>query len=74
MSDDLRDRIAAAIADTLTQLRSLTPLPGEELTDCYQLANDVIAIMCDDYINSRGMFHEMDRCLAGESCEEGCNE
>ena len=79
MSDTLRDRIAAA-------LRGHGPMgayyrDGLEFCSCgaetdgllefeAHLADAVIAVVSDEYINSRGMFHELDRCLGCEECNE----
>ena len=55
----LRDRIARVITD------------GGITGDGHgTIADAVIAVVSDEYINSRGMFHEPDRCLGCEECNE----
>jgi hypothetical protein len=66
----LRDRIAYAIAQADGDLEGMTPASLD-----YEMADAVIAVVSDEYINSRGMFHEPDRCLGCEECDDlnNCN-
>ena len=67
MTDNLRDRIAAALLDQHPVSKY-----GDEFVmgKAHWLADTVIAVVSNEYINSRGMFHEPDRCLGCEECND----
>ena len=87
VTDDLRTRIAAvhqahrwgvfrcddgyARTCCRCQWREIADGP----THAEHVADAVIAVVSDEYINSRGMFHEPDRCLGCEECNDlnNCN-
>jgi hypothetical protein len=76
MSDSLRDRIAKAIyleANNWGGPNWETISPKVKPAYMAQ-ADAVIAVISDEYVNSRGMFHEPDRCMAGNGCKEGCSD
>ena len=54
-------------AKPATDLRTriITAMLSED--DVALMADAVIRVVSDEYVNSRGMFHEPDRCLG---CEE----
>lgn len=58
---DLRIRISTAIMDSCH---------GVYLDDAVAAADAVMAVVSDEYVNSRGMFHEPDRCLGCEECAD----
>ena len=62
MSDSLRDRILLALIYSTPN--EYLPPPNAMSTQ----VDAVIAVVSDEYINSRGMFHELDRCLGCEEC------
>jgi len=64
MSDTLRTRIAAVLPKIFDRIAD------GELVEWGDMADAVIAVVSDEYINSRGMFHELDRCLGCEECNE----
>ena len=76
---DLRTRIVAVQADHVEGQLTNYDDDGREECGCghqgnatyrEHLADAVIAVVSDEYINSRGMFHELDRCLGCEECNE----
>lgn len=62
---NLRDRIADAVWDEARTIGSTLSMKASGL-----IADAVIAVVSDEYINSRGMFHEPDRCMEGDGCQE----
>ena len=73
MTDSLRDRIAAVLDKHYPQTTGYQ----DELTDWCQcgmprdhVADVVVTVVADEYIDSRGMFHEPDRCLGCEECND----
>ena len=58
MTDDLRTRIADALGGCYEKYG---------VDDYNLMADAVIRVVSDEYVNSRGMFHEPDR---GLGCEE----
>jgi|GEM_PF-3193336 len=65
MTDNLRDRIKEEVLDGILSMFSEND--SVEMAAGY-ITDAVIAVVSDEYINSRGMFHELDRCLGCEEC------
>jgi hypothetical protein len=72
MTDTLRDRIKEEVLDGILSMFSEND--PVEMAAGY-ITDAVIAVVSDEYINSRGMFHEPDRCLGCEECNDlnNCN-
>ena len=65
MNDTLRTRIIKAIGAEV-----YSDGGNSDLSLATRAADAVMAVVSDEYVNSRGMFHEPDRCLGCEECCE----
>lgn len=67
MIDKLRDRIREEVLDGILSMFSEND--SVEMAAGY-ITDAVLVVVSDEYVNSRGMFHEPERCLGCEDCNE----